>query len=600
MTGADSHLPRRPPRGGRPAVAPPVLQPPGLPARAAAERRRRHHRPRGGGTRRTAAGARGAGRRLARRVPARRGHRHRPRRGRHPRGARDDRRVDQARRARAGPRELPGPVRHRAAVLLPGHRRDPGDHAAGRQRRDLAVGRPRRRHVCRVAGARAARRARHRRRDPAPRQRRGAAVGRRSWSGWPRRSPPTCGSTSSSRRPRGRCPSPGGPSRGRTARPRPVGPRPPGGASGVLGFTPLDVVDLSDPAAGVRGQAFVLPHSSAARGTLPALRQADAGRRGGARRAARVGLLRAGGARHRRPRAHGLARVAARRRGAARDPGAPGRAAQALAAADGAHRPGPRRGLLPGAPPRGQGGGHHRRRHARRGGRAAALGDHPGHDDARRVQRPSTGCSPTSTGSRTTSRSPRSPGPRTSRCSTPATPTTGCCSTAGCGTRPGSSRAGWSPSTSPTGSRRRPPPRRPAFAPLLDVARSVLGRARAVPVVRSFRPESLQAVLLVGRDADRERDRLEVAEAAQRAVGRRARHPRRAGCRAALRAQRRQPRRCGGSPTPATPPCSGWRSRRCTATPCSPGGIRSPRSTARWWPARCRRSSTGPSTEEPA
>ena len=35
----------------------------------------------------------------------------------------------------------------------------------------------------------------------------------------------------------------------------------------MLGFTPLDVVDLSDPAAGVRGQAFVLPHSSAARGT---------------------------------------------------------------------------------------------------------------------------------------------------------------------------------------------------------------------------------------------------------------------------------------------------------------------------------------------
>ncbi len=52
------------------------------------------------------------------------------------------------------------------------------------------------------------------------------------------------------------------------------------------------------------------------------------------------------------------------------------------------------------------------------------------------------------------------------------------------------------------------------FAPLLDVARSVLGRSRAVPVVRSFRPASLQAVLLVGRDADRERDRLDVAEAA--------------------------------------------------------------------------------------
>ena len=34
-----------------------------------------------------------------------------------------------------------------------------------------------------------------------------------------------------------------------------------------LGFTPLDVVDLADPAAGVRGVAYVLPHSSAARGT---------------------------------------------------------------------------------------------------------------------------------------------------------------------------------------------------------------------------------------------------------------------------------------------------------------------------------------------
>lgn len=53
-----------------------------------------------------------------------------------------------------------------------------------------------------------------------------------------------------------------------------------------------------------------------------------------------------------------------------------------------------------------------------------------------------------------------------------------------------------------------------AFAPLLDVARSVLGRSRAVPVVRSFRPESLHAVLLVGRDADRERDRLDVAGSA--------------------------------------------------------------------------------------
>ena len=49
---------------------------------------------------------------------------------------------------------------------------------------------------------------------------------------------------------------------------------------------------------------------------------------------------------------------------------------------------------------------------------------------------------------------------------------------------------GWSPSTSPTGSPPRPRRRRPRFAPLLDVARSVLGRARAVPVVRSLPPAS--------------------------------------------------------------------------------------------------------------
>jgi molecular chaperone HtpG len=50
------------------------------------------------------------------------------------------------------------------------------------------------------------------------------------------------------------------------------------------------------------------------------------------------------------------------------------------------------------------------------------------------------------------------------------------------------------------------------FAPLLDVARSVLGRSQAVPVVRSFRPSTMHAVLLVGRDAHRERDRRDVAD----------------------------------------------------------------------------------------
>ena len=228
--GGRLDLPRRPPRGGRPAVAPPVLQPPGLPARAAAERRRRHHRPRRGGTRRTATGSGGAGRRLPRRLPARRGHRHRPRRGRHPRGARDDRRVDQARRARPGPRELPGAVRHRPALLLPGHRRDPGDHPPGRQRRDLALGRPRRRHVCRVARPAAARRARAPTSPSGPAAARPTCCPPRSWSGWPRRSRPTCGSTSSSRRRSARCPWPGGPSRGRRARARPDAPPRPAGA----------------------------------------------------------------------------------------------------------------------------------------------------------------------------------------------------------------------------------------------------------------------------------------------------------------------------------------------------------------------------------
>ncbi len=50
-----------------------------------------------------------------------------------------------------------------------------------------------------------------------------------------------------------------------------------------------------------------------------------------------------------------------------------------------------------------------------------------------------------------------------------------------------------------------------AFEPLLDVARTALSRSGSVPVARSFRPSSLQAVLLVGRDAHLERDRRDVA-----------------------------------------------------------------------------------------
>ncbi|MBM6403610.1 HSP90 family protein [Phycicoccus sp. CSK15P-2] len=53
-----------------------------------------------------------------------------------------------------------------------------------------------------------------------------------------------------------------------------------------------------------------------------------------------------------------------------------------------------------------------------------------------------------------------------------------------------------------------------AFAALLDIARSVLARSDAEPVVRRFRPESMQSVLLVGDSATRERDRHTVADAA--------------------------------------------------------------------------------------
>ena len=100
-----------------------------------------------------------------------------------------------------------------------------------------------------------------------------------------------------------------------------------------------------------------------------------------------------------------------------------------------------------------------------------------------------------------------------------------------------------------------------AFAPLLDVARSVLGRARAVPVVRSFRPESLHAVLLVGRDADRERDRRSTSPSRPSGPGptRSRPWPSRMPCRASCSTPTTP--QCGGSPTSVTSPCSGWPSR---------------------------------------
>ena len=95
-------------------------------------------------------------------------------------------------------------------------------------------------------------------------------------------------------------------------------------------------------------------------------------------------------------------------------------------------------------------------------------------------------------------------------------------------------------------------PRRPLHRPRARRRGAVRAAARCrahgprtvagVPVVRSFRPATLHAVLLVGRDIPRarpERGRRLV----DGGVGRRPRHHRPAGCRAAVRPQRRAPGR---------------------------------------------------------
>lgn len=53
------------------------------------------------------------------------------------------------------------------------------------------------------------------------------------------------------------------------------------------------------------------------------------------------------------------------------------------------------------------------------------------------------------------------------------------------------------------------------FGPLLDVATACLRSTRFEPVIRSFRPAEAPAVLLSGRDAEREADRAAVAETAE-------------------------------------------------------------------------------------
>lgn len=60
-----------------------------------------------------------------------------------------------------------------------------------------------------------------------------------------------------------------------------------------------------------------------------------------------------------------------------------------------------------------------------------------------------------------------------------------------------------------------PPAEAAEYAGLLDVARTALGGARCLPGVRTFQPASLPAVLLTDRASVRELDREDVAEAAE-------------------------------------------------------------------------------------
>ena len=108
------------------------------------------------------------------------------------------------------------------------------------------------------------------------------------------------------------------------------------------------------------------------------------------------------------------------------------------------------------------------------------------------------------------------------------------------------------------------------FAPLLDVARTVLGRGRGPcpSCARSARRRC--AVLLVERDAHRERSRAS-RRLVDGGVGRRPRHHRPAGMPCRGSSSTSSTRACGGSPRSATPGCSGSPSRRCTRTPSSPG-----------------------------
>ena len=282
---------------------------------------------------------------------------------------------------------------------------------------------------------------------------------------------------------------------------------------GVLGFTPLDVVDLSDPAAGVRGLAFVLPHSSAARGThrlyakrmlvgdsvpdvLPewaffvrAVLDAD----GLGLTASRESLhddeaLHETRARLGEQLKRWLLRMARTDRARADDFFRVHHLAAKAAATTDDDMLDVVAELLP-------------------------VGDHPRHDDARRVLGGRPG------GAYTDRVEDYQQVAAIARAEDIAVLNAGYAYDRLLVDRwvqrtPGLESRRLEPEhladrfTAPT------PQEEAAFAPLLDVARSVLGRARAVPVVRSFRPESLHAVLLVGRDADRERDRLEVAEAA--------------------------------------------------------------------------------------
>ena len=174
--------------------------------------------------------------------------RHRADRGAGARVAGHHRPQLQARRAGLRPARVPRPVRHRPALLLPGGRRDPGAHPAGRRRAGALDGLLRR-------PLRGAARARSASRAPRSPCCRGAAPST-CFPVRPCASSPSC---------TGRCCRSAVEVDGQPVDRRRACPGRPGATElfaygeQVFGFTPFDVIELNVPEAGLTGAAFVLP-----------------------------------------------------------------------------------------------------------------------------------------------------------------------------------------------------------------------------------------------------------------------------------------------------------------------------------------------------